>query len=190
MVAAAPAEGYGRSVRERRPAPDQQVEARSELAGGSLQARDARQLASQMGNVAFTALARSVTQQPGGASQGPTVRPDGVLEFPPDSIGPADGPTVRPDGVLEFPPDHIGPSGEEPTVGPDGTLEFPPDYVGPTDGPTVGPDGTLEFPPDYIGPSDGPTEGPDGTLEFPPDHIGPDSSGADDAAGGDSWFFG
>ena len=140
-------------MRERRPAPEQQVEPRSERAGESLPARDPLQLASQMGNVAFTALARSLVQQPPGAGQGPTVGPDGTLQFPPD---------------------HIGPSGEEPTVGPDGTLEFPPDYVGPTDGPTVGPDGTLEFPPDHIGPSgEEPTVGPDGTLKFPPDYIGP-----------------
>ena len=105
-------------MRERRPAPEQQVEPRSERAGGSLQSRDARQLASQMGNVAFTALARTLVQQPAGAGQGPTVGPDGTLEFPPDYVGPTEGPTIGPDGTLEFPPDHIGPSGEEPTVGP------------------------------------------------------------------------
>jgi hypothetical protein len=146
-------------MRERRPGPEQQVEPRSERTGGSLQARDARQLASQMGNVAFTALARSLTHQPGAGQ----------------------GPTIGPDGTLEFPPEHIGPSGEEPTVGPDGILEFPPDYIGPTEGPTVGPDGILEFPPDYIGPGD---EGSGGeTIEFPPDHITPDSAGAGAAAG-------
>jgi hypothetical protein len=146
-------------MRERRPVPEQQVEPRSERTGGSLQARDARQLASQMGNVAFTALARSLTHQPGAGQ----------------------GPTIGPDGTLEFPPEHIGPSGEEPTVGPDGILEFPPDYIGPTEGPTVGPDGILEFPPDYIGPGD---EGSGGeTIEFPPDHITPDSAGAGAAAG-------
>ena len=155
----APPEGYGRDMRERRPVPEQQVEPRSERSGGSLQAREARQLASQMGNVAFTALARSLTHQPGAGQ----------------------GPTIGPDGTLEFPPEHIGPSGEEPTVGPDGILEFPPDYIGPTEGPTVGPDGILEFPPDYIGPGD---EGSGGeTIEFPPDHITPDSAGAG-AAGG------
>jgi hypothetical protein len=146
-------------MRERRPGPEQQVEPRSERTGGSRQARDARQLASQMGNVAFTALARSLTHQPGAGQ----------------------GPTIGPDGTLEFPPEHIGPSGEEPTVGPDGILEFPPDYIGPTEGPTVGPDGILEFPPDYIGPGD---EGSGGeTIEFPPDHITPDSAGAGAAAG-------
>jgi hypothetical protein len=146
-------------MRERRPGSEQQVEPRSERTGGSLQTRDARQLASQMGNVAFTALARSLTHQPGAGQ----------------------GPTIGPDGTLEFPPEHIGPSGEEPTVGPDGILEFPPDYIGPTEGPTAGPDGILEFPPDYIGPGD---EGSGGeTIEFPPDHITPDSAGAGAAAG-------
>ena len=177
-VAAAPPEGYGRSMRERRPAPEQHVEQRSERAGGSLHGRDARQLASQMGNVAFTALARSLARQP-----------DEVIEFPPDYIGPGgegQGPTVGPDGTIEFPPEHIGPSGEEPTVGPDGIIEFPPDYIGPTgqgqgQGPTVGPDGILEFPPAYIGPTgdgQGATVAPDGsTIEFPPDYVGPSDEG-------------
>jgi hypothetical protein len=163
-------------MRERRPAPEQQVEPRSERAGGSLEARDPLQLASQLGNVAFTALARTLARQPD----------EDTIVFPPDHVypeGAGQGPTIGPDGTLEFPPEHIGPSGEEPTIGPDGTLEFPPDYVGPTEGPTVGPDGTLEFPPDYVGPSEEPTVGPDGTLEFPPDYIGPDSSGAGAAAG-------
>ena len=157
-------------MRERRPAPEQQVEPRSERAGGSLQGRDAVQLASQMGNVAFTALARTLAGQPG--EQGPTVGPGGILEFPPDYIGPTD---------------DAGGGGQGPTIGPDGTLEFPPDYIGPGgggQGPTERPDGVVEFPPDYIGPSD---EGADGeTIEFPPDHITPDGSGAD----ADSWFFG
>jgi hypothetical protein len=160
-------------MRERRPAPEQQVEPRSERAGGSLQARDAQQLASQMGNVAFTALARSLARQPD----------EDTIAFPPDHIypgGAARAPAIGPDGILEFPPDYIGPT-EGPTVGPDGILEFPPDYIGPTEGPTVGPDGILEFPPDYIGPSD---EGSAGeTIEFPPDYITPDSSGAGAAAG-------
>jgi len=115
-------------MRERRPAPEQQVEPRSERTGGSVQARDARRLASQMGNVAFTALARSLTHQPGAGQ----------------------GPTIGPDGTLEFPPEHIGPSGEEPTVGPDGILEFPPDYIGPGDEGSGGE--TIEFPPDHITP--------------------------------------
>ena len=115
-------------MRERGPAPEQQVEARSERAGGSVQARDSLQLASQMGNVAFTALARSLARQPD-----------------------AEGPTIGPGGILEFPPEHIGPSGEEPTVGPDGTLEFPPDYVGPTEGPRIGPESKCEG--DCSGPS-------------------------------------
>ena len=60
------------------------------------------QLASQIGNVAFRALARTLARQPdedtivflpdhiypGGAGQGPTIGPDGTLEFPPDYIGP------------------------------------------------------------------------------------------------------
>ena len=95
-------------MRERRPAPEQQVEPRSERVGGSLQARGSVQLASQMGNVAFTALARTLARQPD-----------------------EEGPTIGPGGILEFPPDHIGPSGEEPTIGPGGILEFPPDYIGP-----------------------------------------------------------
>jgi hypothetical protein len=167
-------------MRERRPVPEQQVEPRSERSGGSLQAREARQLASQMGNVAFTALARSLTHQPG-AGQGPTIGPDGTLEFPPEHIGPSgEEPTVGPDGILEFPPDYIGPT-EGPTAGPDGILEFPADHIGPTEGPTVGPDGILEFPPDHIGPGD---EGSGGeTIEFPPDHITPDGAGAGAAAG-------
>jgi len=162
-------------MRERQPAPEQQVEPRSERAGGSLRGRDTVQLASQMGNVAFTALARTLTGQP--TEQGPTVGPGGIVEFPPDYIGPTDGaggvgqgPTVRPDGTLEFAPEHIGPSGEEPTIGPDGTLEFPPDYIGP------GGDGQ------------GPIERPDGVVEFPPDYIGPESSGAGAAAGDAGWF--
>jgi hypothetical protein len=131
-------------MRERRPAPEEQVEPRSERADGSLRSRDAAPLASQMGNAAFTALARTLTHQTDGDT----------ISFPPDHIyseGAGQGPTVSPDGVIEFPPEHIGPSGEEPTVGPDGILEFPPDYIGPTEDPTVGPDGILEFPPDYIG---------------------------------------
>ena len=186
-------------MRERRPAPEQQVGPRTERAGGSLQARDARQLASQMGNVRFTALARSLARQPDGTGQGPTIGPGGVLEFPPDHIGPSgEQPTVRPDGVIEFPPDYIGPTddagsgdGPGPTVRPDGVLEFPPDYIGPSGAePTVGPDGVLEFPPDYIGPGD---EGESGeTIEFPPDVITPESSGAGAAGGAegaDAGFF-
>jgi hypothetical protein len=53
-------------MRERRPAPEQQAEPRTERAGGSLQARDTRQLASRMGNVRFTALARALARQPDG----------------------------------------------------------------------------------------------------------------------------
>jgi len=79
--------------------------------------RDALELASQMGNVAFTALARSLARQPD----------DGSIEFPPDHIGPSgEEPTVGPDGVLEFPPDYIGPGGEGPT---DETVEFPPEQI-------------------------------------------------------------
>ena len=158
-------------MRERQPAPEQQVEPRSERAGGSVQGRDAVQLASQMGNVAFTALARTLAGQPG-----------------------EQGPTVGPGGIVEFPPDYIGPSGEEPTIGPDGTLEFPPDYIGPRgdgQGPIERPDGVVEFPPDYIGPGgdgQGPIERPDGVVEFPPDYIGPESSGAGAAAGDAGWF--
>ena len=129
-------------MRERRPAPEQQVEPRSERADGSLQPHDALQLASQMGNAAFTALARTLTHQPD----------SDTIVFPPDYIGPSVEPTVGPDGILEFPPDYIGPSDETPAVTPDDVLEFPPDYIGPSEEPTVGPDGILEFPPDYIGP--------------------------------------
>ena len=84
-----------------------------------MQGRDALQLASQMGNVAFTALARTLARQPDGDT----------ITFPPDHIyagGAGQGPTVGPDGILEFPPDYIGP-GDEGSTGE--TIEFPPDHI-------------------------------------------------------------
>ena len=62
---------------------------------------DALQMASQMGNVAFTAYAQSVARQP--ATE--------YIEFPPDYIGPDSGGQSQPEQseYIEFPPDYIGP---------------------------------------------------------------------------------
>jgi hypothetical protein len=70
---------------DERPARDRQPE----------QPPDARQLASQMGNTAFTAL---VTRQT-----------DEVVRFPEDHIGPEDVSEGDSDEVVRFPEDYIGP---------------------------------------------------------------------------------
>ena len=105
-------------MRERRAAPQEPVDDRSERHGR--RPDDALQLASQMGNVAFTALARSVARQP----------TDEVVEFPPDHIGPEGEGESQSDEVIEFPPDHIGPEDEGQSQS-DEVIEFPPDYIGP-----------------------------------------------------------
>ncbi len=135
-------------MREREPAPQEHVDERD----GRRPQRpdDALRLASQMGNVAFTALARSVARQSTGE----------VVEFPPDYIGPeysegggqsqggeSDG------GYIEFPPDHVGPEYDTGPKESDGYIEFPPDYIGPEYSEGIKEsDGYIEFPPDYIGP--------------------------------------
>ena len=133
--------GYGRTMHERRPAPQEHVDERSERDRRLEQQPDARQLASQMGNVAFTALARSVARQ----------STDEIVEFPPDYIGPEHGGPRESDGIVEFPPDYIGPEHGGPRES-DGIVEFPPDYIGPEHGGPRESDGIVEFPPDYIGP--------------------------------------
>ena len=66
-------------MREREPAPQEHVDDRSErTARGVQRPDDALVLASQMGNAAFTALARSVARQPSSE----------YIEFPPDYVGP------------------------------------------------------------------------------------------------------
>ena len=115
-------------MHERRPAPEEQVERRPERAGEAVQGSDALQLASQMGNVAFTALARSVARQPD----------DEVIEFPPETIA-ASPPG---DDVMEFPPETITaspPSDDE-------IIEFPPETI--TASPPT--DEVIEFPPEII----------------------------------------
>ena len=116
-------------MHERRPAPEEQVERRSERAGESVRGSDALQLASQMGNVAFTALARSVARQ----------SYEDTIEFPPETI--TASPEAPSDDVIEFPPETITAS---PEAAGDDVIEFPPDYIGPTD------DDVIEFPPETI----------------------------------------
>ncbi len=89
-------------MREREPAPQEHVDDRSERqARGGQRPDDALQLASQMGNVAFTALARSVARQP--TSE--------YIEFPPDYVGPSDGGGQSESSeYIEFPPDYVGPN--------------------------------------------------------------------------------
>ena len=129
-------------MREREPAPQEPVDERSER-HGRRSGDDAVQLASQMGNVAFTAYARSVARQTS----------DGYIEFPPDYIGPESGGQTGSE-FIEFPPDYIGPEGGGQSQPDDGYIEFPPDYIGPEGGGQSQPDdGYIEFPPDYIGPN-------------------------------------
>ncbi len=104
-------------MREREPAPQEHVDERSER-HGRRPPGDALQLASQMGNVAFTALARSVVAR----------QESEYIEFPPDYIGPESGGQTGSE-FIEFPPDYIGPEGggQEQSE----YIEFPPDYIGP-----------------------------------------------------------
>ena len=78
---------------------------RSERDGRHVQRPDdALQLASQMGNVAFTAYARNVARQPAAEH----------IEFPPDYIESGGGGQSVPEGGGQSQPEHI---------------EFPPDYI-------------------------------------------------------------
>jgi hypothetical protein len=106
-------------MREREPAPQDHVDDRSERHGRHVERPEAAlQLASQMGNVAFRTLARTVARQPA----------DEHIEFPPDYIVPESGGQGDSE-YIEFPPDYVGPqSGGQ---GDSEYIEFPPDYIGP-----------------------------------------------------------
>ena len=100
-------------MRERRPAPQEHADDRSERGARVQPPDDTLQLASQMGNVAFTAYARSVARQPAGE----------VIEMPEETIIGSVGPGES-DEVIEMPEETI--IGRRPGEW-DEFIEFPPD---------------------------------------------------------------
>ena len=105
-------------MRERRSASGEHDDERSARDRQPVQPPDARQLASQMGNAAFTALVARQSDS------------DEIVRFPEDHIGPEHGSESDSDEIVRFPEDHIGPEyGSESDS--DEIVEFPEDHIGP-----------------------------------------------------------